>query len=171
MPSVAKSKQPKPTAAHRRLEVFIGGWHAEGTSYGEGQDAADPRAAGVPWTSDESYEWLPGKFFVLHRWSAMTGKHAFKGAEIIGYDEAKASYFTRLFDNAGHHPEYRASVDSDVWSFKEPQTRATVTVQNGGRKMNFKWEWKSGGSDWLPLCDRVASRTQRAAPPGADHDE
>ena len=38
-------KQPKPTAAHRRLEVFIGDWHAEGTSYGDGQDAADPRAS------------------------------------------------------------------------------------------------------------------------------
>lgn len=44
------------------------------------------------------------------------------------------------------------------------QTRATVTVQHGGSKMSFKWEWKNGGSDWLPLCDRVASRTHRAAP-------
>ena len=166
MPSTPKPKQPKPTAAHRRLNVFIGNWHAEGTSYGDGQDVAHQRAAGAPWTSDESYEWLPGKFFILHRWDAMAGKHEFKGAEIIGYDEAKASYFTRLFDNAGNHPEYRASVDGDVRNFKEPQTRATVTVQGGGSKMSFKWEWKNGGSDWLPLCDQVASRTQRASPPG-----
>jgi hypothetical protein len=34
MPSTPKLKQPKPTAAHRRLEVFICDWHAEGTSYG-----------------------------------------------------------------------------------------------------------------------------------------
>ena len=164
MTSTSKPKQPKPTAAHRRLEVFIGHWHAEGMSYGEGQDAADPRAAGVPWTSDESYEWLPGKFLVIHRWDAMTGKHAFKGTQIIGYDEAKASYFRRLFDNAGNHPEYQASVDGDVWSFEEPQTRATVTVQDGGGKMSFNWEWKNGGKPWLPLCDRVASRTRGAAP-------
>jgi hypothetical protein len=45
MTSTPKPKQPKTTAAHRRLEVFIGNWHAEGTSYGDGQDAADPRAA------------------------------------------------------------------------------------------------------------------------------
>ena len=80
------TKQTMPTAAHRRLEVFIGDWHAEGTSFGEGQDAADPRASGVPWTSDESYEWLPGNFFVLQRCDAMVGEHEFKGAEIIGYD-------------------------------------------------------------------------------------
>ena len=78
MENTPKPEQAKPTAAHRRLKVFIGDWHAEGTSYGDGQDAADPRAAGVPWTSDESYEWLPGSFFVLHRWDAQMGKHEFK---------------------------------------------------------------------------------------------
>jgi len=57
MTSTAKPKQPKPPAAHERLEVFIGAWHAEGTSFGEGQDAADPRATGVPCTSGET--WLP----------------------------------------------------------------------------------------------------------------
>ncbi len=49
MTSKAKSKQPQPSAAHKRLDVFIGAWHAEGTSYGDGQGAADPLAAGVPW--------------------------------------------------------------------------------------------------------------------------
>jgi hypothetical protein len=161
MSKTPKPRQPKPTAAHRRLEVFIGDWHAEGVSYGEGQDPADPRASGVPWTSDESYEWLPGKFFVLHRWDALAGKHEFKGAEIIGYDEAKERYFTLMFDNAGHHPEYRTSVDGDVWHFKEPQTRATVTVQEGGRKLSFNWEWKNGGNAWLPLCERIALRKRR----------
>jgi hypothetical protein len=53
-----KLKQPEPSSAHKRLDVFIGDWHAEGTSYDDHQDAADPRAAGVPWMSDESYEWL-----------------------------------------------------------------------------------------------------------------
>ena len=159
MTSTPKPKQPKPSAAHKRLKAFIGTWHAEGTSYGgEEQDAADPRAAGVPWKSDESYEWLLGCFFVLHRWDAQIGKDEFKGAEIIGYDEAEGGYFTHMFDNAGHHPEYRASVDGDVWSFTEAQTRATATVQEGGDKMTFNWEWKNVGRKWLPLCDRVAVR-------------
>ena len=164
MTDSSKASFSAPTAAHGRLEVLTGHWHAEGTFCGEGQNAAEPPAAGVPRTIDESYEWLPGKFFVLHRWDAMTGEHEFKGTEIIGYDEAKTSYFTRLFDNAGNHPEYRASVDGNVWSLEEPQTRATVKVQDGGGKMSFNWERKNGGKAWLPLCDRFASRTQRAAP-------
>ena len=39
MPSTPKPNQPKPRAAHKRLEIFIGNWHAEGTSYGDGQEA------------------------------------------------------------------------------------------------------------------------------------
>lgn len=149
---------PEPSAAHRKLEVFVGNWRAEGTSYGEGQDAADPRANGAPWTSGESYEWLPGGFFLLHRWDAMAGERVFQGTEILGYDEAEGGYFTRFFDNSGFHPEYRASVTGNVWTFAEPKTRATVTVEDDGKRMRFAWEWRSGGSAWLPLCDRVATR-------------
>ena len=53
--------------------------------------------------SDESNEWLPGGCVVLHRCDTQS----FKGAEIIGYDEAEGGYFARMFDNAGHHPNYR----------------------------------------------------------------
>lgn len=97
MTSTPTPKQPKPTAAHRRLEVFICDWDAEGTSYGDGQDAADPCAADVPGTSDECYEWLPVGFFLLHQWDAKAVKRIFNGTEIIGYDDAKDRYFTRFF--------------------------------------------------------------------------
>ena len=80
----------------------------------------------------------------------------------MGYDEAEGGYFTRMFDNAGHHPDYCANVDGNVWSFTEAQSRATVTVKEGGNEMTFNWEWKNGGKKWLPLCDRVAVRTNPA---------
>lgn len=151
---------PEPGDEHRKLEVFVGKWRHEGESYGDGQQADDPRASAVPWTGDESYEWLPGGFFVLHRWDAKLGTREFKGTEILGYDEAEGGYFTRLFDNAGNHPAYRASIDEEVWTFNEPETRATITVTDGGDRMRLVWEWRNGGSDWLPLCDRVATRVE-----------
>jgi hypothetical protein len=160
MADTGKPPLPKPGAAHRRLGVFVGKWRAEGESYAEGQRADDPRASAVPWMSEESYEWLPGKFFVLHRWEAMVGTRAFKGTELIGYDEVLGGYFAHIFDNAGNHPEYRVAVDGDVWTFTEPETRATVTVNTGGDSMTFKWEWRNDGSNWLPLCDRIATRIE-----------
>lgn len=158
MVDTPSAQLPQPSAAHKKLSVFVGKWHAEGQSYAEGQQAASPKASAVPWTSEESYEWLPGRFFLLHRWNAMAGTRAFKGTEIIGYDAARGGYFTRFFDNAGNHPEYRAIIDGNVWTFSEPATRAKVTVRDGGERMTFNWEWRNGGSEWLPLCDRVATR-------------
>ena len=154
---VAKSPE-KPGAAHQCLNVFVGKWLASGDSYGDGQRADDPRASAVPWMSEESYEWLPGGFFLLHRWDAKAGERGFKGNEIVGYDKGKGQYFTHFFDNGGNHLEYLANVDGVVWTFSEPQTRATVTVARGAKQMTFNWEWRNGGRTWLPLCDRVATR-------------
>lgn len=149
---------PEPTDAHRKLDVFVGTWHAEGTSYAEGQRRDNPRASPQPWVSDESYEWLPGGFFLLHRWNARAGTRTFIGTEIIGFDSAKGGYFSFFFDNAGNHPVYHVSVHGDVWTFIEAETRAMVTIREGGRSLEFRWEWKNGGDDWLPLCDREARR-------------
>ena len=114
---------------------------------------------GVPWISDESNEWLLGGCFVLHRCDTQS----FIGAEIMGYDEAEGGYFTRMFDSAGHHPNYCANANGDIWKFTKAQSRATVTVAEGGDKMTVNREWKNGGKKWLPLCDRVALRTSPVA--------
>ena len=146
----------EPGAAHRRLEVFVGTWHCEGESFAEGQATDDPRASALPWISDETYEWLPGNFFLLHRWQAKAGSRRIEGAEVIGCDESAGGYFTRFFDNTGNHPEYRVEVEGPIWTFSEPSTRARVTVAAGGQSMRFDWEWKNDGKDWLPLCERTA---------------
>lgn len=142
-----------------QLQAFIGKWHAEGTSYADGQDKDNPYASAAPWTSDESYEWLPGNFFVLHKWNAKAGKREFIGTEIIGYDDTKQKFFTNFFDNAGFHPIYEATVNENVWTFSEPNTRVKVTF-NDTNTITFNWEWKNQGSDWLPLCDRIAKRVE-----------
>lgn len=141
-----------------RLRVFVGKWRAEGESYAAGQVADDPRASRVPWVSEETYEWLPGGFFLLHRWDAMVGAYPFKGTEIVGYDNKRGCYFSHLFDNAGHHAEYRVSVDGRIWTFSEPDTRAVATFSDDADRIAFNWEWCSGGKGWLPLCERTARR-------------
>ena len=160
MTDAPEPQAPKPGDAYRPLEVFVGKWRLEGDSYGDGQQPDDPRASAVSWTSDETYEWLPGGFFLLHRWDAMVGEREFKGTEILGFDASQGGYFSHAFDNAGNHPEYTADVDGDVWTFAEPATRATVTVSDGGNRMTHVWEWRNDGSVWLPLCDRTATRVE-----------
>jgi len=152
---------PQRSAAHRQLDVFVGTWRARGLSFGgPEQVAADPRALAVSWTSEETYEWLPGGFFMLHTWDAKVGTHPFKGTEILGYDESEGGYFSRMFDNGGNHPEYTATVNGNVWIFTEESTRAAVTMSNDGNRMDLRWEWRQGEGEWLPLCDRTANRVR-----------
>ncbi len=154
------SEQLNQQETLKQLDVFVGKWHAEGKSYADGQQKDNPYASAVPWISDETYEWLPGNFFVLHTWDAKLGDKHFIGTEIIGYDEKEGGFFTHFFDNSGFHPNYKVTVDGNVWNFTEPSTRAKVTVDDDENKMTFNWEWRKEDNDWLPLCDRVATCIQ-----------
>ena len=144
-----------PTPAHEALEVFVGRWRANGTSYGDGQSADDPRASAVPWTSDESYAWLPGGLFLVHRWDALVGDQPFEGIEILGVDD-EGHYFAELFDDSGNRVEYKVARAGDTWTFADAESRATATIEAPG-EIAWNWEWRPSGDAWLPLCERSAT--------------
>lgn len=146
---------PLPAPELDRLNVFVGSWHSEGYSYNHLSDDT-PHASAQKWISDESYEWMPDKYFLVHRWDATVGGHNFKRLEIIGYDVARKEYFTRMFDNGGNAIKYRVTVEDDTWKFTEPFTRTTVVFSDGGNVMTFKCEWRQERGNWLPLSNRKA---------------
>jgi hypothetical protein len=160
---VAKESEPKtktPTRGekHERLGVFVGNWHAEGESYAAGQKKDDPRGAVEKWTSDESVEWLPGKFFIAQRWDAMTGANEFKGTAIISSAPETGHYMTRSYENHGFIRDYVTRVDGSIWTFTGDTERARIEFTDGGDTQKISWEWKPGGKTWLPLCNRIAKR-------------
>ena len=151
-------RTPKRGPEHERLRAFLGRWHAEGQSYGAGQSQADPRGSVERWVSDETCEWLPGEFFIVQTWDAMTGANAFKGLAIIGYDPETATYVTRSFENHGFFREYVTRIEGNVWTFTGDTERARVEFSDNGDTQEIKWEWRPDGKTWLPLCDRKAVR-------------
>lgn len=90
----------------------------------------------------------------------MVGDYRFQGIEVIGYDPEKQSYFSRLFDNAGNYGEYAVERSGSVWRFNGEQTRSVVSITSVGREMDVSWQWKNGGQQWLPLCERRARRSK-----------
>lgn len=79
---------------HDKLSVFIGKWHAEGHSYAAGQTPNEPRLKAETWTSDETFEWIDGKFFVLQRWQAMTGKNPFAGIGVLEIPSPRTNHWS-----------------------------------------------------------------------------
>jgi hypothetical protein len=161
MSALKSTNIPMRAAPHERLQVFVGKWHAEGTSYAAGQVKENPRGATEKWHSDETFEWLPGQFFVLQRWDAMTGTNAFQGTAIINWDDASQHYLTRSYENHGFVRDYVTRVEGEIWTFTGDGERARVEFIDGGNTQAIAWEWRQPGEDWLPLCDRVAKRATK----------
>ena len=87
----------------------------------EGADGAPPRRIDAV----DTYEWLPGRFALLHRVNARVGDQKVEGAEIIGYDPAHKTYITQYFGTDGQ--AYEASLGHQygalIWNLRS-ETRA-----------------------------------------------
>jgi hypothetical protein len=158
MASKAEAKTPERGAEHEQLHVFLGKWHAEGESYATGQSTKNPRAAVEKWVSEESYEWLPGRYFVLQRWDAMVGANELKGTGIISHDPETGGFATRTYENHGFVNDYVTRVDGGIWTFDADSNRGRIEFADGGETQKIFWEWRQPGETWLPLCERVATR-------------
>jgi hypothetical protein len=146
-------KPPTRGPEHERLEPFVGKWHTEGQN-----KAAAPGAANTPVTGEESYEWLPGGFFLVNRWDRRFGGAEHKGIGIVAFDAATGEYSTRAFDNLGYAREYKTTLRDRTMALTGKWERATLAVSADGQTMTIHWERSEDGEHWLPLCDLVATR-------------
>jgi hypothetical protein len=146
------AEQPVPGPGHQRLGAFVGTWATEGEI-----------TAGPPGKvkATDTYEWLPGGFFLLHRWDAHMPDGRTQGVEIIGYDAASQTYPMYSFDSAGNVGTMRAHVDGDAWTFEGESLRFTGGFRDGGETFAGAWEQRSGdGTEWSPWMDIKLSRVR-----------
>lgn len=142
-------------APHERLAVFLGDWHAHGTSYGgEDQSLTDPHAGASAWESVHSARWHSGSFFIVQDERA---NGPFDTLSLLGWDGEAGCYFARTIENHGFARDYTMTVEGSTWTLAGEHERATHTFSEDGRTQEISWEWKPGDA-WLPLCDRTAHR-------------
>lgn len=148
---------PQRGAKHDALDIFLGAWSASGTSFGGTDPSGDPRANGEPWSSTHRAFWHTGNFFLIQDERAFIAGAPFDTLAVIGVDPASGEYFFRAFENHGFYRNYRMSVDGLVWRLDGATERATIEFSDDHRRQVIHWEWQPDGQ-WLPLCDRVATR-------------
>lgn len=166
-----------PAAASRRLGALVGRWRTDGHVIG------DPP---VPVTGTDTYEWLPGRHFLVHHVDVMVGDEHVQAIEIIGeHDPATDSFAARAYDHTGAATTMRASVDAGgVWTFvggadvataartgaavpPAGAVRSTLTVADDGHAMTALWERADDGATWEPWMDMRFTRAP-ASDPGAE---
>lgn len=110
----------------KHLDVFIGRWINEGYAL---ETTGTPT---VKITTSDVYEWLPGRFFVLHTAYGRIGDMDAGGVEIIGYDPTTKKYFSSFFDSNGNLYHAELIVNGDSWTWKGKTHGCTaVFTQNG----------------------------------------
>ena len=153
---------PKLTKKHEALDVFLGDWRAEGWSFGQpNQQADDPKAAGEKWTSTHTGKWHTGKFFLIQDERAMIGVEdspPFDTISIMGVDPETHEYFARSFENHGFFRLYEVERAGNSWMFVGATERVRIEFSEDAKRQTITWEWLKDGT-WLPLCDRVATRS------------
>ena len=145
---------PVITEEHRRLEPFVGTW----TVVGENKEGA-PGAPNTKVSGEETFTWLPGRFFLLGQWDHRFdgGRHI--GMNVIRFDQTTGEYSSYNVDNLGFARTYRVTRDDGVWSFSGDWERATMRFGDDNRTLTIDWEITKDGSTWLPLCHLDATRT------------
>jgi hypothetical protein len=113
----AQQEPPKPGPEVMRLAYFVGNWQEVGKSTAHGMEG--------PVSSTQSWEWVPGGFFLEGHSDNKSPAGAFKIMAVLGYDPATKMYIYNAYDSWGELITAKGSVSGDTW------TSTTETTMQG----------------------------------------
>ena len=136
-----------PSPEIQRLHVLVGTWKIEGETH------ASVDAPAVKVTGMDTYEWLAGKFFLVHRADTQIGNEQLNTIEFIGYDPSSQTYTCHSFDNRGNSDLFQANFRDHTWTIEGKSARFTGVFAITGNTLTGKWEQSNDGLNWLPWMD------------------
>jgi Protein of unknown function (DUF1579) len=136
-----------PSAELQRLHVLVGTWNTEGETHA----SADAPALKVAFV--DTYEWLSGKFFLVHRADGQIGNEEINTLEFIGYDPSSQMYTCHSFDSRGNTDLFQANLRDHTWTIEGKSARFTGLFNSLGNTLIGQWEQSSDGLNWLPWMD------------------
>lgn len=121
----------KPHPALQRLNVLIGTWDLKGHTLDSKEDNI---------TGWNTFEWLPGGFFLKS-----SGEINFKGAiiqsmEIIGYDPVTDTFPSSVYSNMdGKVLPYSWNVQGNIVTHSDATSQYTGTLSEDGKTLTGGW--------------------------------
>jgi hypothetical protein len=143
-----KTTPVKPGIQIKKLDFLVGNWHTKGKIL-HGSPASSNEIRGM-----DTYEWVAGGFFMLHRVDVFMGNERTEAIEIIGYDHARKCYFMKSFDSQGGDITMYAVLEkAGVLKFGDKKMRTVLRVNKKGNSMSAHWELSEDGKTWKPWMD------------------
>jgi hypothetical protein len=144
-----------PDTAQQRLAALIGRWRTEGWTIATASSPA------VQIDATDTYEWLPGRFSILHKVDARVGEEHVEGAEIIGLDPTRDGYLTQYFGSDGPNA-YDASLGEEegllVWSMRSATDRFKGRFNEERSTITGRWEHLDAENEWRPWMEVTLTR-------------
>ena len=141
----------EPGTEHLRLAALVGRWRTEGWT----NETAELPGARIE--ALDTYEWLPGRFALLHTVDARVGEEHVEGAEIIGWEPSRGAYVTQYFGNDGPNA-YEASLVAEngalVWTMRSEVDRFKGRFSDDGNTLTGQWErldYENGWQQWMEV--------------------
>jgi hypothetical protein len=149
------SKAKAASADLERLNPFVGVWRTEG------EIKTGPSGQPAKFSARDTYEWLPGGHFLLHRFDADMPDGKVQGIEVIGYSRKTKSYPMYSFDSSGHMSLMQAHLKKGTWTFVARAVRFTGSFRENGAAFEGVWERRSDDdAPWRPWMDVKLTRVE-----------
>ena len=133
------------------LQPFIGIWRTEG----EIIDANN--SSPIPINGTDSYEWLPGGYFVMHKIDVIMGDQQVEAIEIIGYNPDTNQFTMNYFGYKGSTSVMFATVHGKRWKFYSPTERFIGSFNEDNNVLEGIWE-QNHNSHWAPWMNIKLTR-------------
>lgn len=151
---------PRPGPELERLAPFVGRWETRG------EVLASPSAPAMAFAGTDTYEWLPGGFFLLHRVDVQMGEERVQALEVIGWNADRGAYVARSFDHRGGEEVMHATLLDGAWTFTGDASRFTGRFDERGTTLSGRWE-RRAGEQWLPWMEVRLRKASRSTGDGA----
>lgn len=132
---------------YEQLNKFVGKWNTTGTIPGS-NNSPEVRIQGT-----DTYEWLPGGYFLLHKVDVLMGDDKNETFEIIGFDDERNHFTMQHYDNKGYSGFMTASCEDEVWIFIGEDLRFTGGFKNQDKEFSGIWEHLSDENNWEHLME------------------
>lgn len=151
-----------PAPGLESLLPLVGKWHTEG------EQTEGPLGPASPFVAVETFEWLDGGTFLIHRLEGRFGRQPAACIEVIGKGPDGA-IVAHTFYNDGNANTWRIESRGESllqvgqWSAGGTGTfhvRYTMTLADAGNTLEGKWEQSRDGQSWKTFLETRGTKAQ-----------